>query len=133
MNFPIMMYKGQHKTDNFRYKGAFNQKQYDEFREDGWYSEVRSEKQITDKLKELAAETAKHKESLIEKCLDLGIGSREELAKMPVEELIELTDGGSPVQQVKDSEFINIENGDVNDEFDGFNGKHSNGQNQSIQ
>ena len=39
-------------------------------------------------------------------------------------------------EQVKEPEFINIENGDIDDELEDFpdsNGMHSNGQNQSIQ
>ena len=107
IQFPVMMYKGQHGTSSFQFKGADNQDQYDALRNDGWYNELRSAAQIKSKLKEIEDERTQHRNALIEKCIDYGVGSREELQKMSMEELLDLSDAG------KDSDvFQSPENGE---------------------
>ena len=92
IQFPTMMYKGTHGTSDFQFKGAENQDQYDALRNDGWYNQLRSPAQIKSKLQEIENERAQQREALIEKCIDSGVGSKEELQKMSMEELLDLVD-----------------------------------------
>ena len=63
--------------------------------------------QIKSKLQEIENERAQQRNALIEKCIDYGVGSREELQKMSMEELLDLSDAG------KDSDvFQSPENGE---------------------